>query len=148
MSLRERDYPRHWGHNTPGYKRSSVGQSCRLHQPNNLALLVDEKTTTDKVLNKNSDFYALYLELKRAKTPTAMHEAINKYKDVLALPEHKELCKAIVAIVETLYKRFNQDAGASNIRFSSLEEAVKMIDSTAIDWKKNMREEHARRALY
>ncbi|MBQ7456585.1 MAG: hypothetical protein IJS54_03120, partial [Desulfovibrio sp.] len=32
------------------------------------------------------------------------------------------------------------DAGASNIRFASLEEAVKMIDSTGIDWKKNMQE--------
>ena len=70
----------------------------------------------------------------------AMQEAINKYKDVLALPEHQELLKAIIAIVETLYKRFIQDAGASNIRFASLEEAVKMVDSTGIDWKKNTQE--------
>ena len=70
----------------------------------------------------------------------AMQEAINKYKDVLALPEHQELLKAIIAIVETLYKRFIQDAGASNIRFASLEEVVKMVDSTGIDWKKNTQE--------
>ena len=102
-----------------------VAKSLLRYQPDNLALLVDEKTITDELLNKNSDFYALFLELKRAKTPMAMHEAINKFKDVLALPEHQELCKAIIAIVETLYKRFNQDAGASDIRFVSLEEAVK-----------------------
>ena len=92
------------------------------------------------MLNKNLDFYVFYLALKRAKTPMAMQEAINKYKDVLALPEHQELLKAIIAIVETLYKRFIQDAGASNIRFASLEEAVKMVDSTGIDWKKNTQE--------
>ncbi len=118
-----------------------VAKTLLKYQPDNLALLVDEKTITDELLNKNSDFYALFLELKRAKTPMAMHEVINRFKDVLALPEHQELCKAIIAIVETLYKRFNQDAGASDIRFASLEEAVKMIDSTVIDWKKNMREE-------
>ena len=92
------------------------------------------------MLNKNLDFYVFYLALKRAKTPMAMQEAINKYKDVLAMPEHQELLKAIIAIVETLYKRFIQDAGASNIRFASLEEAVKMVDSTGIDWKKNTQE--------
>ena len=58
----------------------------------------------------------------------------------MALPEHQELLKAIIAIVETLYKRFIQDAGASNIRFASLEEVVKMVDSTGIDWKKNTQE--------
>ena len=100
---------------------------------------MDEKTITDEVLNKNSDFYALYLALKRAKTPMAMDEAIKKYKDVLV--KHEELCKTITAFVETLYKRFNQDSGASNVRFASLEEAIKMIESDAIDWKKNMREE-------
>ena len=116
---------------------SPIAKTLLKYQPNNLALLVDEKTITDEVLNESSDFYALYLELKRAKTPMAMQEVINKYKDVLSLPEHQELCKDIIAIVETLYKRFNQDVGASNIRFASLEEAVKMIDNTAIDWKKN-----------
>ena len=74
---------------------SPIAKTLLKYQPNNLALLVDEKTITDEVLNENSDFYALYLELKRAKTPTAMHEAINKYKDVLALPEHKELLKMV-----------------------------------------------------
>ena len=120
---------------------SPIAETLLKYQPNNLALLVDEKTITDEVLNENSDFYALYLELKRAKTPMAMQEAINKYKDILGLPEHKELLKTIIAIVETLYKRFNQDTGGSNIRFASLEEAVKMIENTGIDWKKNMREE-------
>ncbi len=85
-----------------------VAKTLLKYQPDNLALLVDEKTITDELLNKNSDFYALFLELKRAKTPMAMHEVINRFKDVLALPEHQELCKAIIAIVETLYKRFNQ----------------------------------------
>ena len=85
---------------------SPIAKTLLKYQPNNLALLVDEKTITDEVLNKNSDFYALYLELKRAKTPMAMQEAINKYKDVLALLEHQELLKTIIAIVELLYKRF------------------------------------------
>ena len=119
---------------------SPIAKTLLKYQPNNLTLLVDEKTITDEVLNENSDFYALYLELKRAKTPMAMQEAINKYKDILGLPEHKELLKTIIAIVETLYKRFNQDASGSNIRFASLEEAVKMIDNTGIDWKKNTQE--------
>ena len=119
---------------------SPVAKLLLKYQPDNLALLVDEKTITDEVLNKNSDFYALFLELKRAKTPMAMQEAILKYKEVLNKPEHHELLKTIIAIVEMLYKRFNEDAGASDIRFASLEEAVKMIDSTAIDWKKNTQE--------
>ena len=119
---------------------SPVAKLLLKYQPDNLALLVDEKTITDEVLNKNSDFYALFLELKRAKTPMAMQEAILKYKEVLNKPEHHELLKTSIAIVEMLYKRFNEDAGASDIRFASLEEAVKMIDSTAIDWKKNTQE--------
>ncbi|MBQ7606638.1 MAG: hypothetical protein IJU76_01455 [Desulfovibrionaceae bacterium] len=63
---------------------------------------MDEKTIKDEVLNKNSDFYALLLELKRAKTPMVMREAINKYKDILGKPEHKELLKTFIAIIETL----------------------------------------------
>ena len=81
---------------------SSFTNTLLKYQPNNLALLVDEKTIKDEVLNENSDFYALYLELKRAKTPMAMQKAINKYKDILGKPEHAELCKAIIAIVGTL----------------------------------------------
>ena len=119
---------------------SPIAKTLLMYQPNNLALLVDEKTITDEVLNKNSDFYALYLELKRAKTPMAMRETINKYKDILGKPEHKELLKTIIAIVETLYKRFRQDAGASNVRFASLEEAVTMIENTGINWEKNTQE--------
>ena len=92
-------------------------------------------------MNKNSDFYALFLELKRAKTPMAMRDAIEKYKEKLADPEHFELLKTVIAVIKTLYKCFNTDADASDIRFSSLEEAVAMIDSIAIDWKKNMRDE-------
>ena len=56
------------------------------------------------------------------------------------MPEHQELLKTIIAIVETLYKRFRQDAETSNVRFASLEEALKMFDNTAIDWKKNTEE--------
>ena len=106
-----------------------------------MALLVSEHVIQDEVLNKNSDFYALFLELKRAKTPMAMRDAIEKYKEKLADPEHFELLKTVIAVIKTLYKCFNTDADASDIRFSSLEEAVAMIDSIAIDWKKNMRDE-------
>ena len=58
------------------------------YQPNNLTLLVEDRTFKDEVLNKNSDFYALYLELTRSKTPSAMRNFIEKYKDVPANPEH------------------------------------------------------------
>lgn len=118
---------------------SPVAHRILKYQPDNLALLVSEHVIQDEVLNKNSDFYALFLELKRAKTPMAMRDAIEKYKEKLADPEHFELLKTVIAVIKTLYKCFNTDA--SDIRFSSLEEAVAMIDSIAIDWKKNMRDE-------
>lgn len=120
---------------------SPVAHRILKYQPDNLALLVSEHVIQDEVLNKNSDFYALFLELKRAKTPMAMRDAIEKYKEKLADPEHFELLKTVIAVIKTLYKCFNTDADASDIRFSSLEEAVAMIDSIAIDWKKNMRDE-------
>ena len=60
-------------------------------QPQNLALLVEEKVITDELLDKNSDFYALYLLLKRARTPMAMRDANWKYKAVLSEPAHREL---------------------------------------------------------
>ena len=120
---------------------SPIAKTLLKYQPNNLALLVDEKTIKDEVLNKNSDFYALFLGLKRAKTPMAMREAINKYKVILGKPEHQELLKTILPIIETLYKLFNPDAGASNIRFASLEEAAMMMNSAEINWKENYRKE-------
>ncbi|MBQ7607287.1 MAG: hypothetical protein IJU76_04895, partial [Desulfovibrionaceae bacterium] len=92
-------------------------------------------------LNKNSDFYALFLGLKRAKTPMAMREAINKYKVILGKPEHQELLKTILPIIETLYKRFNPDAATSNISFASLEEIAMKMNSAEINWKKNYCEE-------
>ncbi|MBQ7584655.1 MAG: Rpn family recombination-promoting nuclease/putative transposase, partial [Desulfovibrionaceae bacterium] len=60
------------------------------YQPNNLAYLVNEKIIKDEVLNKQSDFYALYLGLKRARTAESVRNIILKYKDVLAKPEHYE----------------------------------------------------------
>ena len=119
---------------------SPVPEALLKYQPNNLALLVNEKTIKDEVLNKNSDFYALYLELKRAKTPMKMQEVIIKYKDILAKPEYHELLKTFIAIAETLFKQFNQDSSASDTHFASLEEAIKMIESDAINWKKNTQE--------
>lgn len=106
-------------------------------QPQNLALLIEEKVIKDELLDKNSDFYALYLQLKRAKTPMAMRDAIRKYRAVLSKPAHRELLKTILAILETLYRSLNPDAGGTNVRFESLEEAVTMLNNAATNWKEN-----------
>ena len=107
------------------------------YQPQNFALLIEERIFQDHVLNESSDFYALYLLLKRAKTPMAMRDAIRKYNDVLSDPIHRELLKTILAILETLYGHLNPDAGACDVRFASLEEAVIMLNTATTNWKEN-----------
>ncbi len=107
------------------------------YQPQNFALLIEERIFQDHVLNESSDFYALYLLLKRAKTPMAMRDAIRKYKAVLSEPAHRELLKTILAILETLYRKFNPDESGANVRFASLEEAVTMLNNTATNWREN-----------
>ena len=120
---------------------ASCPKSLLKYQPQNCALLIDEKLITDEILNNNSDFYALYLLLKRAKTPTEMRDLLIKYKEKLSDPSHYELLKVILAILKTVYRQFNKDADEHDLRFASLEEAVTMLDNTAIDWKKNMQEQ-------
>ena len=79
------------------------------YQPQNLALLIEERIIKDSVLNENSDFYALYVKLKRAKTPMAMRDIIQKYKNILSKPNHRELLKTILAIIMTLYQHLNRN---------------------------------------
>ena len=62
-----------------------------------------------------------------------MREAINKYKDILGKLSIKNCLRPSLRLL----KRFNPDAGTSNIRFASLEEVVKMMNSEEVNWKKN-----------
>ncbi len=112
-------------------------KSLLKYQPQNFALLIEERIVQDQVLNKNSDFYALYLLLKRSKTPMEIRDAIQKYKKVLSDPAHRELLKTILAILETLYRHLNPDEEAFDVRFASLEEAVTMLNTATTNWKEN-----------
>ena len=47
-------------------------------------------------------------------------------------------------VIKSFLTNMSMDSEASDIRFASLEEAVQMIESTAIDWKKNMKERRLR----
>ena len=124
---------------------SPVAKTLLKYQPNNLALLVDEKTITDEVLNKNSDFYALYLELKRAKTLMAMREAsaVNKDghyidlkmgRDIDDVPESYWLVKAAVAAPLMTPKELIKNKPAGRPAFC-IKTVLNVHNSRGLHWK-------------
>ena len=106
------------------------------YQPSNLTLLVREELFKNDLLNKNSDLYALFLLIRRAKNVNDFRTLIKKYRSILKNTEYKELLRTFLSIMNTMQTYFNPNS-SSKVEFSSLEEVEEMFQSYAEQFKEN-----------
>lgn len=106
------------------------------YQPSNLALLVREELFKNELLNKNSDLYALFLLIRRAKNVNDFRNLIKKYRPILKNIEYKELLRTFLSIMNTMQTYFNPTSN-SKVEFSSLEEVEEMLQTYAEQFKEN-----------
>ncbi|MCR5813677.1 MAG: Rpn family recombination-promoting nuclease/putative transposase [Desulfovibrio sp.] len=106
------------------------------YQPTNLSLLVRENVIKNDLLNANSDLYALFLMIRRAKNTQDFRLLITKYKSVLQDPERRGLLKTFLALMNVMQTYFKTNS-EEKVDFSSLEEVEEMLQSYAEQFKEN-----------